>query len=275
MIFKHSQLQTMAAILKDAARAEVMPRFRNLGEGGVRQKKSAIDVVTEADEAAERMITAELHRTFPGALVVGEEAASAEPSIVAGLADADLAIVIDPVDGTLNYASDLPLFAVMAAALVRGEPVAAVIHDPNVDDCAMALRGEGAWMEAADGARRDLRVARACPLAEMTGMVSWKYFDAPHRARIPSVFPRFADVSSLRCCGQEYRLGAAGMVHVLMYGRLNPWDHAPGSLLYAEAGGHVRMLDGSPYRAGAPAHGLLSAPDAESWARVREAFFGS
>jgi fructose-1,6-bisphosphatase/inositol monophosphatase family enzyme len=274
MIFSVSHMKTLSDILRESARVEVMPRFRNLGEGGVRQKKSAIDVVTEADEAAERMISAALGRAFPGALIVGEEAASADPSIIAGLVDADLAVVIDPVDGTLNYASDLPLFAVMAAALVRGEPVGAVIHDPNIDDCAMALRGEGAWMEAADGACRDLRVAAAGPLTEMTGMVSWKYFDEPRRSTIPAAFPRFADVSSLRCCGHEYRLGAAGTVHFLIYGRLNPWDHAPGSLLYAEAGGHVRMLDGSSYRAGGPDSGLLSAPDKDSWTAVREAFFG-
>lgn len=275
MIIERKTLASLAEILREAAQIEIMPRFRNLGEGGIRQKKSAIDVVTEADEAAERRITAALAQAMPRALVVGEEAASADPAIVAGLAEADLAIVIDPVDGTLNYASDLPLFAVMAAVLVKGEPVAAIIHDPNVNDCAMALRGEGAWMEEASGATRDLRVASGGPLLDMTAMISWKYFDEPHRSRVPSAFPRFADVSSLRCCGHEYRLAAAGRVHVLMYGRLSPWDHAPGSLLYAEAGGHVRLLDGSPYRAGPPAHGLLCAPDQASWRAARDAFLGS
>ncbi len=271
--FQH--LPLLAEILRDAARTEIMPRFRNLGDNGIRQKKSAIDVVTEADEAAERRITAALRTAFPDALIVGEEAASADPAVMRGLGEADLAFVIDPVDGTLNYASDLPLFAVMAAALSKGEPVAALILDPNLDDCAMAVKGEGAWLEDAAGSRRALRVAAGAPLSEMTAMVSWKYFDEPHRSRIPAAFPRFADVSSLRCCGQEYRLGASGAVHVQMYGRLNPWDHAPGSLIYAEAGGHVRLLDGSPYRAGAPAHGLLAAPDRECWDAVRTAFFGS
>ena len=270
-----TQIHAVADILREAARIEIMPRFRNLGDNGVRQKKSAIDVVTEADEAAERRITAALRKAFPEALIVGEEAASADASVMQGLAEADLAFVIDPVDGTLNYASDLPLFAVMAAALRKGEPIAALILDPNLDNCAMAIRGEGAWLEDAAGKRSDLRVARGAPLADMTAMVSWKYFDEPHRTRIPSAFPRFADVSSLRCCGQEYRLGAAGSIHVQMYGRLNPWDHAPGSLIYAEAGGHVRLLDDTHYRAGAPAHGLLCAPDRESWLAVREAFFGA
>jgi fructose-1,6-bisphosphatase/inositol monophosphatase family enzyme len=274
MLFSHSDHQRLATILRDAARKEVIPRFRALGMGDVRQKRSPIDVVTDADEQAERYICAELETAFPGALLIGEEAMSSDPRLLAKLPDADLAFVIDPVDGTLNFASDLPLFAVMAAALVRGEVVAAVIHDPNVDDTAMALRGEGAWLEQLSGKRRDLRVAKAAALDAMTGMVSWKYFDEPERQTIPRAYPNFADVSSLRCCGQEYRLAAAGHCHFLLYGRLNPWDHAPGSLLYAEAGGHVRLLHDAPYTAGAVAKGLLCAPDRDSWHEIRAAFFG-
>ncbi len=78
------------------------------------------------------------------------------------LADADLAFVVDPVDGTANFAAGLPLFGVMAAVIVRGEMVAAAIHDPICDDTALALRGEGAWTEAPDGRRTDLRVAPRC-----------------------------------------------------------------------------------------------------------------
>jgi len=112
-------------LLREVARAEVMPRFRNLGPGGVRTKTDALDVVTEADTAAEAAITAGLLRRFPGAVVVGEEATAADPSLLGRLGDADLAFVVDPVDGTANFADGLPLFAVMAAALIRGEVVAA------------------------------------------------------------------------------------------------------------------------------------------------------
>ena len=103
----------------------------------------------------------------------------------------------------------------------------------------------------------------------MSGMVSWQYFPEPMRTALPGRFPAFAAVSSLRCCGHEYRLAAAGHCHFLLYGRLNAWDHAPGSLLFSEAGGHVRTLDGEPYRPGRPASGLLCAPDRESWLEIR------
>ncbi|CAN7669340.1 inositol monophosphatase [Bosea sp. LjRoot90] len=269
MIFTRQDHETLARILAEAGRREVMPRFRNLAEGEIREKRSATDLVTEADEAAERFISAELARAFPGAALIGEEAVAADPALVERLGDAELAFVIDPIDGTLNYASDLPLFAVMAAVLVKGEVVAAVIHDPIVGDSAMALRGEGAWLGSDDGKSRDLRVAPAAPPREMTGMMSWQYFPEPLRSKLPGHMPAFANVSSLRCCGHEYRLAAAGNGHFLLYGRLSPWDHAPGSLIYAEAGGHVRMLDGQPYQPARPTLGLLCAPDAESWQEIR------
>lgn len=268
MIFTRQDHERLAGILAEAGRREVMPRFRNLGEGEIREKRSATDLVTEADEAAERFISAELAKAFPGAALIGEEAVAADPTLVERLADAELAFVIDPIDGTLNYASDLPLFAVMAAVLVKGEVVAAVIHDPVVADSAMALRGEGAWL-AGDSTSRDLRVAPPATPREMTGMMSWQYFPEPLRSKLPGHMPAFANVSSLRCCGHEYRLAAAGNGHFLLYGRLSPWDHAPGSLIYAEAGGHVRMLDGLPYRPARPTLGLLCAPDAQSWQEIR------
>ncbi len=97
-----------------------MPLFRNLGDGDVRTKTGPLDLVTAADEAAERRITAGLRREFPGCMVVGEEAASADPALLNELAGADLAFVVDPVDGTSNFAAGLTLFGVMAAAFRHG-----------------------------------------------------------------------------------------------------------------------------------------------------------
>lgn len=269
MIFARQEHDRLEAILREAARREVMPRFRRLAAGDIRAKQNPVDVVTEADETAERFICAELAKAFPGAALIGEEAVSKDPTLLGKLSEADLAFVIDPIDGTLNYASDLSLFAVMAAVIVRGEIVAAVIHDPTADDSAMALRGEGAWMTSADGTSRDLRVAPAVATRRMNGMASWQYFPEPLRSTLPGRFPAFLEVGSLRCCGQEYRLAAAGRLQFLLYGILNPWDHAPGALLYSEAGGHVRLLDGRAYSPTERPAGLLCAPDAESWQAIR------
>lgn len=270
MIFTRLQQARLAAILSDAARTEIMPRFRNLGSTSVREKTSALDLVTDADEAAESLIMHGLNRAFPDALVIGEEAATADPAMLARMRDADLTIVIDPIDGTLNYASGLPLFAVMAAVIIRGEIAAAVIHDPVLNESHMALRGEGAWCETADGQHTDLKVAPPLAVADMAGTIAWRYLDEPLRSRITSRYPRLGDVSCLRCCAHEYRLLAAGKTHFMVVGRMMPWDHAPGTLLHREAGGYAALFDGLPYDPATLPSGQIYAPDKDSWNALRE-----
>lgn len=259
----------LAAILREAARIEIMPRFRRLGADGVRAKTGPLDLVTDADEAAERRITAALAARFPDALVVGEEAASADPSLLDRLAAAERAIVLDPVDGTFNFAHGVPLFAVMAAVLVRGEVALAAIHDPLGDDTALAVRGEGAWIEHADGARVDLRVSKPASPGSMSGIASWQFLPEPLKSRVLGRLPRLAATWSYRCAAHEYRLAAAGGCDFLLYHRLLPWDHAPGWLLHREAGGYSAHFDGAPYLPRQIGGGLICAPDRESWEGLR------
>jgi fructose-1,6-bisphosphatase/inositol monophosphatase family enzyme len=90
---------TLAHVLRRAAQTEILPGFRRLGSDDVRAKSEATDLVTEADERAERMIKAEVARLWPEALFIGEESVAADPSLLRKLQDADLAIIVDPVDG--------------------------------------------------------------------------------------------------------------------------------------------------------------------------------
>lgn len=264
----------LAAILRDAAQKEVMPRFRRLEPGAVRTKAGPLDLVTDADEASERAITRALNRRFPEAIVIGEEAAAADPALLRRLADADLAFVVDPIDGTFNYASGVPLFGVMAAAVVRGEAAMCAIYDPFSDEAALAVRGEGAWSQRSDGSRTDLRVARPGAPQEMAGIVSWQFLPEPVRSHVCGNLPKFAAVWSYRCAAHEYRLAAAGHCHFLAYHRLFPWDHAPGWLLHREAGGFAAHFDGSPYAPDRVTRGLICAPDEASWESVRAALLG-
>ena len=274
MIFSARDLADLAAILRDAGRAEVMPRFRNLAAGAVRAKTGPLDLVTEADEAAERAITAALASRFPGVPVVGEEAASADPSVLRRLAGAELAFVVDPIDGTANYAAGMPMFGVMAAAISHGEVIGAAIHEPVMDETALALRGEGAWTERADGSRSDLCVATPAPVAEMAGMASWRFLPAEHRPAVAANMAQTAGAWDCRCSAHQYRLAAAGHVHFLLYYRLYPWDHAPGVLIHREAGGYSARFDGSPYSPLEVSGGLICAPDENSWHALRTALVG-
>ena len=261
----------IAVLLRAAARAEIMPRFRRLGPGDIRSKSGPLDLVTAADEAAERMIASGLERLFPGCVVVGEEATAVDASLLDRLGGAELAFVVDPVDGTSNYAAGLPLFATMAAAIVRGEVVAAIIHDPVGDDTALAVRGEGAWIEQPDGRRTDLAVARPVALREMTGAASWRYLPEPQRSIVCRNLPRLGACWDYRCAAHEYRMVAGGHAHFLLFNRMLPWDHAPGVLLHAEAGGYSARFDGAPYSPMVRTGGLICAPDRASWEALRAA----
>ncbi len=257
-------LESLGGILAEAAAAEIMPRFRRLGAGDIRTKSGPMDVVTEADEAAERRIGEGIAQLLPHAFVLGEEAAERDHGLLARAAGADLAVTVDPLDGTWNFANGLPLFAAMAAVVLRGEIVAAAIHDPVGGDTAYALRGEGAWIEA-EGRTRDLHVAAAVPVRRMAGAASWRALAEPLRSRVAQRLPRLAASFVYRCAGHEYRLAAGGHCHYLLFSRLMPWDHAPGVLLHREAGGFSARLDKHPYGIDRTAGGLLCTPDEASF----------
>jgi fructose-1,6-bisphosphatase/inositol monophosphatase family enzyme len=272
----HALASEVATLLRTAARAEVMPRFRCLAPEAVRAKTGPLDLVTEADEAAERVITAGLQRLVPGCVVVGEEATSADSTLLDALAQAECVVVVDPVDGTANFAAGVPLFGCMAALFLKGEVVAGWIHDPLGDDTAVALRGEGAWIEDAEGRSRGvLAVAAPVPVSAMVGAVSWGWMKEPLRSRVPGRLPRLAASVNFRCAAHEYRLAASGHAHLLVYNRLMPWDHAPGWLIHREAGGHSARFDGEPYAAARHRDGgLICAPDRASWEAARAALLG-
>ena len=271
MSFGTCELAAITDLVRSVSRTEIMPRFHQLTADAVRSKTGPLDLVTDADETAEARLTESLTRLFPGCAVVGEEATAADESVLGRLATHDLAFTVDPVDGTLNFAAGLPLFGVMVAAVVTGEVAAAVIHDPVKDEAALALTGQGAWLEAADGSRSGLHVAEPAPVETMTALISWRFMPEPQRSLVCRNLPRFAAVWDLRCAAHQYRMAAGGHAHALAYTKLMPWDHAAGWLLHKEAGGYAALYDGSPYRPAVTGGGLICAPDEASWRAVRDA----
>src|SRR5438105_14836264 len=142
-------------LVVEGAEAEIMPRFEKLEAGDVSEKGPG-DFVTVADVASEQRLTPALRELLPGSLVVGEEAVAGDPAVLALLDGDDPVWVVDPIDGTANFATGIPMFAVMVGLVRRGETQAAWIHDPVKRVTATALAGEGAWCEG-----RRLRVAPA------------------------------------------------------------------------------------------------------------------
>ncbi|HEV7345182.1 MAG TPA: inositol monophosphatase [Devosia sp.] len=263
----------LAAILRDAARAEALPRFRRLDSTMVHVKSEAIDLVTEADIATENVIKARLAQLMPEALFVGEESVAADPALLGRLADADFAVVVDPIDGTANYAAGLPLFATMAAVVSKGETVAGIIYDPMGDDWIMAEKGSGAWLRRPGGEAVRLAVAEPLPLNEMVGMASVAYMPAESRPQVLRNGDKVRLMANFRCAGHEYRTFVSGHGQFACYNKLMPWDHLGGVLISQEAGGYAARLDGQPYR---PSHvdgGLLVAVNSDAWDELRREVF--
>lgn len=274
MPFASNDLFLVGALLASAAESDVMPKFRHLASTDILEKTSLFDVVTSADEAAEASITRGLRAAFPGAAVVGEESAGRDPGLLRSLASADLAIILDPIDGTKNFTANLPLFGMMAAVTVRGELVASVIYDPVMRDWAYAVRGEGAWLQNDLGARSALHVAQAVEPAKMHAVVGTNFLPEPLRTKVSRNLSRLGMNFWLRCAAHEYRLAAAGHCHLLVYNKLMPWDHAAGWLLHQEAGGYSAHFDGTPYLPTHTTGGLICAPDEASWHAARNALLG-
>ena len=264
---------TLANILRDAARAEALPRFRRLDASMVHTKTEAIDLVTEADIGTEEVIKAAIAAWMPEALFVGEESVAADPALLTRLATSELAVVVDPIDGTANYAAGLPLFATMAAVVSGGETVAGIIYDPMGDDWVMAEKGGGAWLRRPNGEAVRLHVAAPLPLAEMVGMASVAFMPAAARPLVLANSSKVRLMSNYRCAGHEYRTFISGHAQFMSYNKLMPWDHLAGVLMSQEAGGYAARLDGQPYL---PSHvdgGLLVAIDRDSWDVLRREVF--
>jgi fructose-1,6-bisphosphatase/inositol monophosphatase family enzyme len=254
-------------LLEETAVEVVLPRFRTLASHEIQEKEFG-ELVTVADVAAEKRLSAALLDLHPSTVVVGEEGVAADPEVMNLLADDDPVWLIDPIDGTGNFAAGRPIFALMVALVQGGRTLAAWIHEPLAERTAVAEAGAGAWM-----AGQRLTVAQAAPLLDMRGTLHASQFATKEMARsIQRRRNRVGTVATLRCAGVEYLRLATGETHFSLYTKLMPWDHAPGVLIHGEAGGTARTSDGvryDPVRRDAAA--LILAPDEPSWQALQKA----
>ena len=267
-----------SALMEDmrrAAEAEILPRFLGVTAEGIRTKTAPDDLVTDADVGAERRLTEAFSARFPRALIIGEEAVSADPALLPRLAGANLAVVIDPVDGTWNFAHGVPLFGMIVAIACGGETVAGLIHYPVMGDFLVARQGQGAWHIARDGRQTRLSVAPAVPVGEMHGFLPLHMFPAEEQPAYAQRLPRFARTTTWRCSAFEYRAVATGAMSFSLNAELKPWDHAAGVLIHREAGGHSALLTGEAYRPAMTSGRLLLAPDAGSWEAIARSLGGA
>ena len=120
-------------IIRAVAAAEILPRYEKLERHEINEKHAG-EIVTAADIASEAKLIAALTDLLPGSVVVGEEGFAADPTIIEHLSRDAAVWIIDPLDGTRNFAEGRPTFAVIIALVVRGETQAGWIYDPVADD---------------------------------------------------------------------------------------------------------------------------------------------
>lgn len=259
-------INKVSSIIAEIAETDVLPRFQSLADHEI-EEKVAGELVTVVDVAVEKLLTARLQDLLPGSLVVGEEGVHAKPELMEQLGEDAPVWIIDPIDGTRNFAHGRPAFAIMVALVQKGESRAAWILEPVSGRFGVGERGGGAWL---NGAR--MHVAAADSPARMTGSLHASSYAPKNLARrVDQRRARVSAVKSLRCAGAEYLRLAAGEVQFSLFTRLMPWDHVPGALLQEEAGGVALCFDGTAYRAERYREiGLLMAPDRPSWDALHE-----
>lgn len=253
----------VVAAIREAAEEDILPRFQRLERHEISEKNPG-EVVTIADIEAEQRLTRLLSDIVPGSVVVGEEAVSKDPDILKLLQGDGRVWLVDPVDGTGNFAEGRPVFGIIVCYLVDGVARAGWIHDPCSNKTAVAMAGEGGWY---DGER--LKPAAPASFEQMIGTLNYSWFPHERREAVRRAARLFKDVYSYRCAAHDYLALARGEKHFSLYRRLWPWDHAAGVLLLAEAGGYTARLDGQPYRATGREEGILSVSDPESWDRIK------
>jgi fructose-1,6-bisphosphatase/inositol monophosphatase family enzyme len=244
-------------LLRDVAAQVITPRFRSLEDGEVVEKEPG-DLVTVADREAESLITERLLAAYPGAVVLGEEAHSADPSLLDRYLVAEHAFTVDPLDGTKNFVHGSPDHAVMVAEVVGGETTRAWIHQPEHRTAWVAELGAGTWRNGERMSTHPVEEGHEPRGATSMWSMRGHALEGLSPMRLSWV-----------CCGIDYPRLIEGETDYIVYAHSHPWDHAPGALLTTEAGGLVSHPDGTPYTPRSRRPGLVVAVDPYTCGAVR------
>jgi myo-inositol-1(or 4)-monophosphatase len=219
------------------------------GPDVVETKSSPTDIVTQMDQAAERLIVDRIRDVRPDDAFLGEEGGAHEGST-------GIRWVIDPIDGTVNYLYDLPDWAVSIAAQIDGETVAGAVDIPRRGETYTAVRGQGARLRTATGPgqppapeTREPRVNTGVPLNKALVGTGFGYAAErrAHQARVlTGVLPRVRDIRRSGSCCVDLCSLAAGRLDAYYERGVQAWDIAAGALIVEEAGGRVGGLRGAP-----------------------------
>ncbi len=217
------------------AAGQLVEEMRRQGLAEIQRKSSTIDLVTEADLASEKLLRTTLHEHYPQVGFWGEES-NQRP-------DTDYFWLVDPIDGTTNFASNVPFYAVNAALCQGDQPLIGVTLQLPAGIIFWAKAGEGAYQRNPDGSEERLTVNGATELRRTVVCTGFPYHrgeSADNNCGEISYF--IPQAQSMRCLGSaalELAYVATGALGAYWEGWLGPWDAAAGVLMVREAGGRV------------------------------------
>ncbi|MCE5286257.1 MAG: inositol monophosphatase [Pelosinus sp.] len=197
----------------------------------IQSKSSGIDLVTEIDQQSEKMILGFIREIYPDHAILAEESGRFEQ-------DSEYLWIVDPLDGTTNYAQGLPIFSISIALEYQGETVLGVVYSSVTDQMFTAIKGQGAYLNGIRIGVSTKQELLDCVLA--TGF-PYDITETPHNniAYFNELVLKTRAVRRMGSAAYDLALVAAGRFDGFWEMNLSPWDVAAGMLLVTEAGGSI------------------------------------
>ena len=227
---------------------DLLLKIHQAGPTQIKNKQSAVDIVTEADTASQALILDGITRRFPQHDILAEEAGWDKNTGARAL------WVVDPLDGTTNFTSGFPVFAVSIAMWVEGVPTVGVVQDVVRERTYWAARGQGAWVGSRGRLDESkLQVSQARELNQSLIATGFPYVRATaqdnNRAECSYLVPRVRGIRRAGSAAMDLAWVAAGRLDGYWELYVQPWDWGAGILLITEAGGVITDYQGAPWRA--------------------------
>jgi len=217
------------------ANEELSPRFAKVS----RTHKQDGSFLTEADLAVQRRVQKLLLDEYPDITFLGEEMTVEQQQIA--LENKQGVWILDPLDGTSNFAAGIPYYAISLAYIKSGTIEWGMVYDPERAECFSAAHGKGAQLNGVPLVKSEARL----DIGKTTAVIDFKRLDSELAARI-ALQPPYSSQRSFGGVALDWCWLAAGRFHLYLHGKQNIWDYAAGFLIFKEVGGSACTLAGEP-----------------------------